>query len=227
MAKKTLYKIFAFGVSVITITAVLILSVFYSYSDNQLKEQLRVVESVVANQLAQDDDTAFISNHIDKNVRITLVAKDGTVIADSQESANKLGNHLDRQEIQQAIKNGEATVTRHSDTQGKKVYYFAKQLSGAMQAAGASLRGRGGIRYIYYQGEVKQLVESSHKEVRVERSFTILEDVNCPAVLAEQCFVTSDTDVARFGSEDGCKRTARAYYEAICAYFETTPLPEE
>ena len=128
MAKKTLYKIFAFGVSVITITAVLILSVFYSYSDNQLKEQLRVVESVVENQLAQDDDTAFISNHIDKNVRITLVAKDGTVIADSQESANKLGNHLDRQEIQQAIKNGEATVTRHSDIQGKKVYYFAKQL---------------------------------------------------------------------------------------------------
>lgn len=128
MAKKTLYKIFAFGVSVITITAVLILSVFYSYSDNQLKEQLRVVESVVENQLAQDNDTAFISNHIDKNVRITLVAKDGTVIADSQESANKLGNHLNRQEIQQAIKNGEATVTRHSDTQGKKVYYFAKQL---------------------------------------------------------------------------------------------------
>ena len=128
MAKKTLYKIFAFGVSVITITAVLILSVFYSYSDNQLKEQLRVVESVVENQLAQDDDTAFISNHIDKNVRITLVAKDGTVIADCQESANKLGNHLNRQEIQQAIKNGEATVTRHSDTQGKKVYYFAKQL---------------------------------------------------------------------------------------------------
>ena len=128
MDKKTLYKIFAFGVSVITITAVLILSVFYSYSDNQLKEQLRVVESVVENQLAQDDDTAFISNHIDKNVRITLVAKDGTVIADSQESANKLGNHLNRQEIQQAIKNGEATVTRHSDTQEKKVYYFAKQL---------------------------------------------------------------------------------------------------
>lgn len=128
MAKKTLYKIFAFGVSVITITAMLILSVFYSYSDNQLKEQLRVVESVVENQLAQDDDTAFISNHIDKNVRITLVARDGTVIADSQESANKLGNHLNRQEIQQAIKNGEATVTRHSDTQGKKIYYFAKQL---------------------------------------------------------------------------------------------------
>lgn len=103
-------------------------------------------------------------------------------------------------------------------------YYFAKQLASAMESAGAVLRGHGGIRYIYYLGEVKQLVESNHAEVRQERSFTILEDANCPAVLAEQCFVTSESDVERFGSEEGCKRTARAYYEAICAYFETTPL---
>ena len=88
----------------------------------------------------------------------------------------------------------------------------------------AKLRGHGGIRYIYYQGEVKQLVESTHTEVRDERSFTLLEDVNCPAVLAEQCFVTSEEDVAQFGSEEGCKTVARAYYEAICAYFGTQPL---
>lgn len=87
---------------------------------------------MVENQLAQDDDTAFISNHIDKNVRITLVAKDGTVIADSQESANKLGNHLNRQEIQQAIKNGEATVTRHSDTQEKRYIILQSSLITAM-----------------------------------------------------------------------------------------------
>lgn len=103
-------------------------------------------------------------------------------------------------------------------------YYFAQQLAQGMQAAGAKLRGHGGIRYIYYQGEVKQLVESTHTEVRGERSFTLLEDVNCPAVLAEQCFVTSEEDVAQFGSEEGCKTVARAYYEAICAYFGTQPL---
>ena len=103
-------------------------------------------------------------------------------------------------------------------------YYFAQQLAQGMQAAGAKLRGHGGIRYIYYQGEVKQLVESTHTEVRDERSFTLLEDVNCPAVLAEQCFVTSEEDVAQFGSEEGCKTVARAYYEAICAYFGIQPL---
>ena len=103
-------------------------------------------------------------------------------------------------------------------------YYFAQQLAQGMQAAGAKLRGHGGIRYIYYQGEVKQLVESTHTEVRGERSFTLLEDVNCPAVLAEQCFVTSEEDVAQFGSEEGCKTVARVYYEAVCAYFGTQPL---
>lgn len=103
-------------------------------------------------------------------------------------------------------------------------YYFAQQLAQGMGTAGARLRGHGGIRYIYYQGEAKQLVESTYTEVRGERSFTLLEDVNCPAVLAEQCFVTSEEDVARFGSEDGCKAVARIYYEAICAYFGTQPL---
>ena len=96
-----------------------------------------------------------------------------------------------------------------------------------MQAAGASLRGRGGVRYIYYlENDQKQLVESTHTEVRAERSFTLLEDVDCPAVLAEQCFVTSAEDVERFGSEEGCRKVARIYYEAVCAYFGTQPLPE-
>lgn len=106
-------------------------------------------------------------------------------------------------------------------------FYFAQLLSKRMQSAGASLRGHGGIRYIYYlENDQKQLVESTHAEVRGERSFTLLEDVNCPAVLAEQCFVTSASDVMQFGSDEGCARTARIYYEAICEYFGTDPLSD-
>ena len=106
-------------------------------------------------------------------------------------------------------------------------FYFAQLLAKGMQAAGASLRGHGGIRYIYYlENDQKQLVESTHTEVRAERSFTLLEDVDCPAVLAEQCFVTNEADVMQFGSEEGCARTARIYYEAICEYFGTQPLPD-
>ena len=105
-------------------------------------------------------------------------------------------------------------------------FYFARLLAGRMQSVGAKLRGRGGVRYIYYlENDQKQLVENTYTQVRPERSFTLLEDVDCPAVLAEQCFVTNAEDVERFGSEDGCKTVARVYYEAICAYFGTKPLP--
>lgn len=105
-------------------------------------------------------------------------------------------------------------------------FYFARLLAGGMQSIGAKLRGRGGVRYIYYlENDQKQLVENTYTQVRPERSFTLLEDVDCPAVLSEQCFVTNAEDVERFGSEEGCKTVARIYYEAICAYFGTKPLP--
>ena len=107
-------------------------------------------------------------------------------------------------------------------------FYFAQQLASGMCAAGAHLRGQGGIRYIYYlENDQKQLVESTYAGIRAERSLTLLEDVNCPAVLAEQCFVTSEEDVAQFGSEEGCQKVARIYYEAICRYFGTDPLPQQ
>ena len=107
-------------------------------------------------------------------------------------------------------------------------FYFARLLAGGMQSIGAKLRGRGVVRYIYYlENDQKQLVENTYTQVRPERSFTLLEDVDCPAVLAEQCFVTNTEDVKRFGREEGCKAVARIYYEAICAYFGTEPLPVE
>ena len=110
----------------------------------------------------------------------------------------------------------------------RESFYFAEQLAKGMEAAGARLRGKRGVRYIYYlENDQKQLVETTHTEVRAERSFTILENVDCPAVLAEQCFVTSAEDVERFGSEAGCQLVARVYYEAICTYFGTEPLPND
>lgn len=103
--------------------------------------------------------------------------------------------------------------------------YFARLLANGMQTLGASLRGYGGVRYLYYlENDQKQLVEITHAEVRAERSFTVLEDIDCPSVLVEQCFVTNVEDVERFGSEQGCKEVARVYYEAICSYFGTEPL---
>lgn len=103
--------------------------------------------------------------------------------------------------------------------------YFAKQLAAGMEAEGNPLRGQGGIRYIYYnEDDQKILAEANNTQIREETTFTILEEADCPAVLAEQCFVTNPEDVDRFGDNDGVQRAARVYYRAICAYFGTEPL---
>ena len=119
------------------------------------------------------------------------------------------------------------SIHGNSAAAGSDAAGFECYPASGMQGAGAHLRGHGGIRYLYYlENDQKQLMESTHNEVRAERSFTILEDVNCPAVLVEQCFVTNENDVAAFGTEEGCRKAARVYYEAICQYFGTEPLTE-
>lgn len=43
MTKKTLSKILAFGIAVIAITAIVVVAIFYYYSDNQLRESIEVL----------------------------------------------------------------------------------------------------------------------------------------------------------------------------------------
>ena len=108
---------------------------------------------------------------------------------------------------------------------------FAHLIAGKFGTQGQRLRGNAGVRYIYYVGDdahgyQKEVIEESDGTVRTEQTFGLLEKTNCPAVLAEQCFVTSPSDVDSWGDDGGCRLAARLYYEAICAYFGTEPLAE-
>ena len=100
---------------------------------------------------------------------------------------------------------------------------FALYIADKMGAAGHRLRGGNGVRFAYYNGKQKQIVDSTDDKPRTQKSFGIVERPDCPAVLVEQCFLTNDDDVAQWTGEAGCARAARIYYEAICAYFGTQP----
>lgn len=129
MTKKTLWKILAFGVSLIAITAVVVVAIFYSYSESQVKENLHTVEAVVEAELKQNSNYAFIDNGFDDDTRITLIASDGTVLADSREKATQMENHSDREEFLQAVENGESSAVRNSATLNENTYYYAKLLN--------------------------------------------------------------------------------------------------
>lgn len=106
---------------------------------------------------------------------------------------------------------------------------FAQAIAQQFGSAGHRLRGENGVRYIYYQGTEetsyeKQVVEITDTSVHDEETFGLLEKSPCPAVLAEQCFVTNPSDVSTWGSDSGCQAAALCYYRAICEYFGTQPL---
>ncbi len=106
-----------------------------------------------------------------------------------------------------------------------KSYEFARMIAEEMAELGSVIRGRDGIRYGYYVPDetgqlTKTIKESSDTTVYEYGSFGMVERMRCPAVLVEQCFVTNADDVAAFGTEEGCKKAAGAYYRAICRYLK-------
>ena len=99
---------------------------------------------------------------------------------------------------------------------------FATLLAAEMKSAGHTLRGgeeKTGVKYAYYSGNNKKIVDSTDQKVRSLPSFGILEKTNCPAVLVEQCFITNYEDVSDWTGETGCSKAAQVYYTAIKQYF--------
>ena len=60
--------------------------------------------------------------------RVTLIDTDGTVLFDSVEDENMMGNHSGRPEVIEAEKTGESNISRYSKTLLIKTYYPALRL---------------------------------------------------------------------------------------------------
>ncbi len=63
-----------------------------------------------------------------RDIRLTWIAEDGTVLFDNDAGASGLANHLDRPEIQEAMTSGEGESIRSSQTLGMDTYYYALRL---------------------------------------------------------------------------------------------------
>jgi two-component system phosphate regulon sensor histidine kinase PhoR len=60
--------------------------------------------------------------------RVTVIAVNGAVLADSESETGEMDNHLYRPEVQQALSYGAGTATRYSDTLGYEMMYVARPL---------------------------------------------------------------------------------------------------
>jgi two-component system, OmpR family, phosphate regulon sensor histidine kinase PhoR len=107
---------------------------FVDHLRRELEEKSRMlVHSLAA---ASPDQMRVRELARSAGARLTIIAQDGTVLADSEADPSHMENHRDRPEIQQAFRGRTGSSTRTSPTIGTKFLYVAVPLNqGALRLA--------------------------------------------------------------------------------------------
>lgn len=103
--------------------------VYYNLFQRQIRNDLSVSAKLLkdTHYFETSDinpDNIDLSTDI-RELRVTWVDTDGTVLYDNDASTTELGNHSDRPEIQEAFENGVGECVRRSDTMNKNTFYYA------------------------------------------------------------------------------------------------------
>lgn len=128
MTKKIFKSILSVALVILLSSLVMIIGVLYDYFRGVQKNQLRT-ELAFAAEGVEDGGISYLEGLNDDSCRITLVGEDGTVLYDSVESADKMGNHADREEIKEAREYGMGEASRYSSTLTEQTIYISKLLS--------------------------------------------------------------------------------------------------
>ena len=127
MYKKIFRSTFAAAVMVLLMSVVLIMGILFEYFEGQLQNELKTEASYISQGL-KNDGIAYFDDFNSNTRRISLITPDGTVIFDTNADKSKLDNHLQREEVQQAIKSGSGISVRYSDSMLEKTVYYAEKL---------------------------------------------------------------------------------------------------
>ncbi len=121
-------KLVLFNVIILTVA---ILAIFFSglsVARDECFDEAKKEIVDVANIYAANYNENIIEN-VPSHIRLTIVDATGVAIKDSQ-SPDAIGvQHLDREEIQNALKGTPAVVTRYSDTLKKNMAYYAVKVN--------------------------------------------------------------------------------------------------
>ncbi len=127
MTKKIFKSILIVAGTVLLASIVIIMSCLYEYFSNIQKDKL-ADELDIAASAVELYGTDYLKNIDSERYRITWIQADGKVIYDTQAGADSMENHADRQEVKQALAEGEGSSSRYSDTLMEKTSYYARLL---------------------------------------------------------------------------------------------------
>ncbi len=128
MTKRIFKSIILASVIVLLASGGLTMGVLYNHFGNQLEEELRTEAEFLSIAVENEGMGAFDSIPSEAE-RITYIDTDGTVLFDNRSNADDMENHLDREEIREAMEDGSGMAVRESDTLSQRTLYYALRLA--------------------------------------------------------------------------------------------------
>lgn len=124
MKKKINFQLMTIATVAILATVILISAVFYDLYQDQIVQDLKTYTNLLV-------DTSFVENikeewkPVTNQIRMTVIAEDGSVLYDNQADSFSMENHGERPEVLEARSGGEGTAVRRSETMQKSTFYYA------------------------------------------------------------------------------------------------------
>lgn len=127
MSKKIFRSVIAVAMTVLLASLVITNGFLYNYFNRSQVDRLKEELSLASVGVEQSGAAYF--DHFQSTVfRFTLISPDGGVLYDSEVGTQGMENHLDREEIAEALRTGTGSSARYSATLTERTFYEAVRL---------------------------------------------------------------------------------------------------
>ncbi|MDY5578159.1 MAG: ATP-binding protein [Lachnospiraceae bacterium] len=128
-------KIFR-SMSLITLFSIIVVALVstmmdYRNFEKRMKGDVENITALIRRSVEKEGVDFLREMDNQSEYRITYISQEGDVLYDSQvdnDEWDEMNNHLDRPEVQQAIKEGVGRTDRWSHTLSEKTYYYAEKM---------------------------------------------------------------------------------------------------
>ena len=127
MSKKIFNSIWLVALLVLVSLLVFSMGITYRNTSNMMLSQLKA-ETDLAVHGVEHEGIAYINDLKQNDYRITWIGANGQVLYDSDSDSSGMENHLEREEVQNAIATGQGQSIRYSTTMMTKSLYEAQRL---------------------------------------------------------------------------------------------------
>ena len=127
MTKKIFRTILAVGIAVILLSTALFCTVLLRHYTTRVFDELEM-EAALAARGVELEGADYLAG-LDPQNRVTWISGDGSVLYDSRADAGAMENHLEREEVQEALSGQVGEAERYSDTLSIRTLYVALPLS--------------------------------------------------------------------------------------------------